>query len=539
MKSIYVINLFIAALPGLCWSMAGLTWFEAQRKCKNNNQSLTLSTNKSMHFYWTGFYNRTSHWIKILGCYNASRLQFKNTIKSRKPTLPHCQEHCLQKKILEFAVQGNSCICLPNGFEDSKSRLHSSFCNYTCDKSLLMSSECGGESAVNIFSTDTSILDIESHCLSLQCGTDSKLVNNDCELYLPVICSNRKIASPFFTGSSPTTNDNLNWRLGMNHCKSNGLYLMGKINLTEIVSECKNFENTPRWIGAVKESYTSFDQGNDITESKQMFISCQQCKMMKNGIHHTCEYVLCTEKLKSGVYCSEITHTSTPFPEITTKATVIPKKTATTIFYTPESTDSNVTLYKTSSSYQHVQTGKDLKETESSRSSKDGSTVGTVIPVVVVIVVLGCCAVAVVFYLRRLKNKQENDNNIKSVSTMENENYTSIESHDVHRNFILQQSNPTYQLADDAILGSESPYKEAEDGTYDHLGDNNARKKTVEGIYNHASSAKLSDLSDYDIANRKPLNEKDNDYDHARVGHNTYGQYNSSPIRESDYSDLS
>lgn len=41
--------------------------------------------------------------------------------------------------------------------------------------------------------TDTSILDIESHCLSLQCGTDSKLVNNDCELYLPVICSNRKI----------------------------------------------------------------------------------------------------------------------------------------------------------------------------------------------------------------------------------------------------------------------------------------------------------------------------------------------------------
>lgn len=47
----------------------------------------------------------------------------------------------------------------------------------------------------------------------------------------------------------------------MNHCKSNGLYLMGKINLTEIVSACKNFENTPRWIGAVKESYTSFDQG--------------------------------------------------------------------------------------------------------------------------------------------------------------------------------------------------------------------------------------------------------------------------------------
>lgn len=108
---------------------------------------------------------------------------------------------------------------------------------------------------------------------------------------------------------------------------------------------------------------------------------------------------------------------------------------------------------------------------------------------------------------------------------MENENYTSIESHDVHRNFILQQSNPTYQFADDVIhvLGSESPYNEAEDGTYDHLGDKNARKRPVEGIYNHASSAKLSDLSNYDIANHKRLNEEDNNYDHAGVGNNAYG----------------
>lgn len=122
---------------------------------------------------------------------------------------------------------------------------------------------------------------------------------------------------------------------------------------------------------------------------------------------------------------------------------------------------------------------------------------------------------------------------------MENENYTYIESRDVHRNSILQQSNPTYQLADDAILGAESPYKEAEDGTYDHLGDKNARNRRVEGIYNCASSAKLSDVSDYDITNHKPLNEEETDYDHAGFGKNTYGQYNSESIRESDYSDLS
>lgn len=122
---------------------------------------------------------------------------------------------------------------------------------------------------------------------------------------------------------------------------------------------------------------------------------------------------------------------------------------------------------------------------------------------------------------------------------MENENYTYTESNDVHRNSILQQSNPTYHLANDAILGSESPYKEADDGTYDHLGDKNTRKRRVEGIYNCTSSAKLSDESDYDIANHKPSNKEDNDYDHAGVGKNTYGQYNSASIIESDYSDLS
>lgn len=47
--------------------------------------------------------------------------------------------------------------------------------------------------------TDTSILDFKSHCLSLQCGVDSKLVDTDCGLFLPVICSDRKISMYFST----------------------------------------------------------------------------------------------------------------------------------------------------------------------------------------------------------------------------------------------------------------------------------------------------------------------------------------------------
>lgn len=37
-----------------------------------------------------------------------------------------------------------------------------------------------------------------------------------------------------------------------------------------------------------------------------MISSCQQCKMMTNGIDHECKYVKCTDKLKSDVYCSEV-----------------------------------------------------------------------------------------------------------------------------------------------------------------------------------------------------------------------------------------
>ena len=56
--------------------------------------------------------------------------------------------------------------------------------------------------------------------------------------------------------------------------------------------------------------------------------------------------------------------------------------------------------------------------------------------------------------------------------------------------FVLQQNNPSYELADDIQIDSvaESPYNDADDGTYDHLGDKNARKHNdVDDTYNHLS----------------------------------------------------
>lgn len=112
------------------------------------------------------------------------------------------------------------------------------------------------------------------------------------------------------------------------------------------------------------------------------------------------------------------------------------------------------------------------------------------------------------------------------------------------------------------------------DGTYDHLGHNDGRKRSAADIYNHASSGGLSDLSDYDVANRKNassednaydrtgvrddsygkcksdlsdydvanrkhLNEENNTYDRTCVMDNSYGKLNSSQFRETDYSELS
>lgn len=44
-----------------------VTWFEAQSICRDMNQSITVHKNESADYYWTGLYERTSHWIKIIG----------------------------------------------------------------------------------------------------------------------------------------------------------------------------------------------------------------------------------------------------------------------------------------------------------------------------------------------------------------------------------------------------------------------------------------------------------------------------------------
>lgn len=176
--------------------------------------------------------------------------------------------------------------------------------------------------------------------------------------------------------------------------------------------------------------------------------------------------------------------------------------------------------------------------------------------------------------VRRKKKSKENESKDKALQSTYTEAEFSIEKHNNTNYFVLQRSNPAYELADNSKIESESPYKEAEDGTYDHLGDKGGRKRPADDIYNHASSGGLSDLSDYDVANRKNESSEDNTYDRTgvkdgsyekvksdlsdydvanrknlhgedstydrtSVEDNSYRKFNSSQVNETDYSELS
>lgn len=471
------------------WSEKPSSWFEAQAYCRNAKQSLTLSKNQSSTFYWTGFYKRTSNWIKIIGCYSSSLHDTDSReLSISSPLL--CQEYCFEENIHMFAVKESTCVCLNGSFDDSKNRLNSSECSYKCDNTTLLSTECGGESAYSVFLT------------------------------------------------------------GKENCNKNNSYLLWNIDFSDLTSTCKGLDNKTdqRWIGIVKEKYMNTDHGQDIEDSDQdLFNTCQKCRKTTDIIE--CQYVRCDEKLPSTVFCTESTIEVTHLPETTYKTTKQVKPTikstqqieATYISTSrPETSHKRSTLRETTV----VSKSPETITNDSTNSLKESSNDGVIVPVVIISFLLLGSVVAIVMYMyirKRKKKFQEKVAKGKETPTVETENYSRIENTNDKNYFVLQRSNPTYQLADSSGHELESPYNEAEDGTYDHLGNSNARKIPIENsdLYNHAFSAELSDLSDYDIANHKRLKEDDITYDHTDVGENSYGHFCSTQNKECDYSKLS
>lgn len=73
---------------------------------------------------------------------------------------------------------------------------------------------------------------------------------------------------------------------------------------------------------------------------------------------------------------------------------------------------------------------------------------------------------------------------------------------------------------------AENPYTDSRDGIYDHLRDNNSRKKAIEDTYQRTPAAAPGDMSDYDtMANAVNNLEQDSTYDHAHQNINRNSDY--------------
>lgn len=530
---------FLITLTAISQTKA-LTWFDAQKECMEKNQSLTQRGNESTSFYWTGLYKKRSQWIKIIGCYATSEIQnvINKTFELSISSPPLCQERCLQESQYLFALQAKSCNCLSDSFDNSQNRLAPSNCTFKCNESGLLSTECGGESSFNVFLTDTTNLSVQSRCLSLECDKSPKYRDYRCGESLGFVCN-----KPVGNGTTAKS-----WKQMKEYCKSIKVYPIGNLTLSNTSMACMESmheTSTPLWIGIVKDIYQNKEQGQLIPESERLLIKkCMKCYFNASIQESECQYTSCNKNLSTEAFCSKKEASTTTVPANTDTN----YSATTTRTYSTKHIISSTSVSQTTSivSTDLKITGSKVSET-TSFVSNDLEKIGDksaaiIVPVIIVTLVLFVFAVAMILYVRRRKEGTEEDTNgggRGKSPKIQSTNYSNVENHTENNYFVLQKSNPSYELAGECIVGSESPYSETEDGTYDHLGNKDARKTPVEDIYNHTSRADLSDLSDYDVTNHKHFNVEDSTYDHAGVRDSSYGHIDLHPIEETDYSVLS
>lgn len=449
------------AMISVCWLLRYLlmqavisqsrafTWFEAQTKCREKNQSLTLWKKESTSFYWTGFYRKTSYWIKIIGCYSAKLIQNDNykNFELVISSPPLCQERCFQENVFLFAVQATICICLSDALELSTNQLTPSNCTYTCDEGGLLSTECGGKSAFNVFHTDTTNLNVNSRCLSLQCGADPNFDDYDCKFYFPTICSQLVDDST-----------NRNWTISKEYCKATGSYPIGNLTLSNITKACiesSNRETAPRWIGVVKELHQKQDHGQLITNSDQMFIkNCMKCRFNDNIQGPQCQYTFCNDSLISAIYC--------------TKDYLTTQQPGDSIGNYTETIQNSATSMSTST--ESVITG-----------DNESSVIQIVVPVVLVLLLLSSLIFAVVFYIRR-KLSQEKDCKVdRNPSSNDSRMYSNVQPHDSDNYCEIQQPYSTSGSTDYSQLQFDSQLNYS----YSNHLENGAEQSKNVGLYKH------------------------------------------------------
>ncbi|XP_062571201.1 uncharacterized protein LOC134233238 [Saccostrea cucullata] len=303
MKEIGIIINMIVCCFIVKGNITTYNWFDAQQLCRNSSKRLTTNASDSMDFIWTGRHKIFSQWIKILGCYKDSSLRGEliiNMTDLEYPSIGLCQEHCLRRNYSVYAIKATECVCLQKDFKGIQ--LSWDECDRDClNADDILSTECGGDEAFTVFSTETSnqFTDVEKRCIALMCEKDvSRFKPFDCSSPLGIICSISEIYV-----------DQKRWRLSFQKCKSiNSTNQNRMIDLSKAEEACDIINITfdaPLWIGIVRENYVSEDQGESILD-KSLVTKCQKCK------YSHCEFVTCSEKNITDVNCTDL---STKIPD--------------------------------------------------------------------------------------------------------------------------------------------------------------------------------------------------------------------------------
>ncbi|XP_062613606.1 uncharacterized protein LOC134275345 [Saccostrea cucullata] len=305
MKEIGIIINVIVCCINVKGNIETYNWFDAQQLCRNSSKRLTTNASGSMDFIWTGRHKRFSQWIKILGCYKDSSLRgglIINMTDLEYPSIGLCQEHCLRRHYSVYAMKATECVCLQKDFKGI--HLPWDECDRHClnENDDILSTECGGKEAFNVFSTETGnqFTDVDKQCIALLCEEDfSRFKPLDCSDPLEMICSISEVYS--IKG---------NWRSSFQKCKSvNNTNQNGILDLSNAEEACNVINVTseaPLWVRVVREIYMSEDQGESFFD-KTLITKCQKCK------NSHCEFVTCFEKNITEVNCT-VLHVSTEIP---------------------------------------------------------------------------------------------------------------------------------------------------------------------------------------------------------------------------------
>ncbi|XP_062615156.1 uncharacterized protein LOC134276892 [Saccostrea cucullata] len=548
-KIAYVLAMLVASNKGS--PSARWNWFDAQNYCKSANSTLTIHTSVQGPSYWTGRYQRISHWIKLLGCFeDTDVLKYADeNITMENITAGFCQGMCMKSKKTIFAIKNRTCLCLRRRVQ--RNGRNASECNFTCANHIdsKFTKECGGVNAFNVFKSkkdiDCSKEYFPGDCLAIQC------IKPDNTEYFCINCTSSLHGVCQVGNSSNLINNKSyeSWENSMKVCKDDHSgYLLGNLPLLNASKACKKINeslSSPSWIGAARQIFQRMDQGNSIdTEEKSNFIKCEKC-----GGNNRCSFVNC-ENESNRVVCSNMNFST---------VTISPTSTTTGRTSTAQSTKATTNLEEistTTDTADHLQNGT-LNPVEKKTIGPEISAI--VVPVIIILLGTILGGIGFICWRQRKTTKgkgpvPEKPGSNLAANQKENERVYHEKSNFSNSSYFILEPKCSYEECKNDTPPTENPYIETKEGEYDHLGNKNSRRKATdldnydettrhssfhreteeenydhlrnspsrsniaEDTYWHTSPNQLDSSSDYDVAHHMENKDTENTNDHAGTG---------------------